>query len=332
MISWVVWSFAMVLTHDIWWQQGLAIISVAAALAGVAFNVGHDFGHGAGTNSKLHGSSWVIKLLDWTGRATFDAIGASSFAWRVKHAIAHHTYTNVSGHDSDIDQAPFVKLDPEQEHRPMYRFQHLYGPFMYGFLTVKWHWAGDLKNLKKGRIASSEIPKMKLSDKLLFIGGKLFTLSWMILFPCLVLGHSIIEVLIVYLAITYVLGFIIAIVFQLAHAVDGAKFEKPNDDGNIETAWEIHQVETTRDFHYAGKFLHGTINRMLNFYLGGLDHQTIHHIFPKVPHTLYRHIKHDFAKLCADNDVLYVNQPIGKALRDHLKWLKKMGAEPTTTP
>ena len=58
----------------------------------------------------------------------------------------------------------------------------------------------------------------------------------------------------------------------------------------------------------------------------------IHHIFPKVPHTLYRHIKHDFAKLCADNDVLYVNQPIGKALRDHLKWLKKMGAEPTTTP
>ena len=33
-----------------------------------------------------------------------DLIGASSFVWRTQHNIVHHTFTNISGADSDIDR------------------------------------------------------------------------------------------------------------------------------------------------------------------------------------------------------------------------------------
>ena len=48
----------------------------------------------------------------------------SSYAWRVKHNVAHHTYTNVDGYDADITQVPFARLVPEQAPRPWYRLQH----------------------------------------------------------------------------------------------------------------------------------------------------------------------------------------------------------------
>ena len=41
-----------------------------------------------------------------------------SYAWRVKHNIAHHTYTNVAGYDDDINQAPFARLTPNQTPKP----------------------------------------------------------------------------------------------------------------------------------------------------------------------------------------------------------------------
>jgi fatty acid desaturase len=36
---------------------------------------------------------------------TLELIGGSSYLWRWKHGIFHHTYVNVAGHDTDIDLA-----------------------------------------------------------------------------------------------------------------------------------------------------------------------------------------------------------------------------------
>ena len=52
--------------------------------------------------------------MGWTADAL---LGFSSYAWRVKHNVAHHTYTNVDGYDDDINQAPFVRLMPTQAPR-----------------------------------------------------------------------------------------------------------------------------------------------------------------------------------------------------------------------
>ena len=52
--------------------------------------------------------------MGWTADAL---LGFSSYAWRVKHNVAHHTYTNVDGYDDDIDQTPFARMLPSQQPR-----------------------------------------------------------------------------------------------------------------------------------------------------------------------------------------------------------------------
>jgi len=42
-----------------------------------------------------------------------DLIGASSYVWHWKHAVVHHTYTNLTGHDADIALG-FVRRSAEE--------------------------------------------------------------------------------------------------------------------------------------------------------------------------------------------------------------------------
>ena len=83
-----------------------------------AFCVMHDANHGAYFRTRR-----LNHLMGWTADAL---LGLSSYTWRVKHNVAHHTYTNVDGYDADITQMPFARLMPVQAPRPWYRLQHYY--------------------------------------------------------------------------------------------------------------------------------------------------------------------------------------------------------------
>ena len=329
MIAWLVVSVGgLIFGPHTWWTIILLMISAALALVGVAFNIGHDFIHGAGFPKKLTDHSRTARVFNKLGKMSFDAIGASSFIWYVKHVVAHHTWTNITGHDSDIDQAPAIRLDPAQEYRPWYRSQHIYGWLMYGLIVPKWHFIGDFSNLRSGKIAETEIPKMTLADRLTFWGGKLFFFSWALGLP-LWLHHDspgkIAAVVAIYFGTAMMAGTVLALVFQLAHAIEGAKFVKPDDDGDGANAWGIHQLETTRDFYYSGRLLNKPINGLMSFYLGGLNFQAIHHILPMLPHPLYHKVWREFAQFCADHDVEYVRIPLGRAIVLHGRWLYMMG-------
>ena len=50
-------------------------------------------------------------LVGWSADAL---LGFSSYAWRVKHNVAHHTYTNVDGFDDDATQVPLARFTPSQ--------------------------------------------------------------------------------------------------------------------------------------------------------------------------------------------------------------------------
>ena len=47
-------------------------------------------------------------------------------------------------------------------------------------------------------------------------------------------------------------------------------------------SWQIHQIESTVDFAKG--------NSLLRFYAGGLNHQIEHHLYSRLPHTLYPRI------------------------------------------
>ncbi|HEY7312106.1 MAG TPA: hypothetical protein VH643_22265 [Gemmataceae bacterium] len=70
---------------------------------------------------------------------TMDLIGGSSYVWHWKHNIFHHTYANITDHDSDIDLGIFGRLSPHQRRYWFHRWQHLYLWPLYGLLTIHWH-------------------------------------------------------------------------------------------------------------------------------------------------------------------------------------------------
>ena len=107
----------------------------------------HDANHGAYFRTRR-----LNHLAGWTADAP---LGISSYAWRVKHNVAHHTYTNVDGYDADITQMPFARLLPMQAPRPWYRFQHLYIWPLYSLMVLRWQTLGDLAALRRGAIGHS---------------------------------------------------------------------------------------------------------------------------------------------------------------------------------
>ena len=149
---WALGSWALlVFVVDSWWQAIAAGLSLSVAVAGVAFSVGHDANHGA----FLPSTRWN-RVLGYS----FDLIGASSYVWRTKHNVAHHTFTNVDGADTDIDQMPFARLAPSQPHHGYHRWQHIYMWPLYGFFAVRWHLFGDVAEVVTGKIGRvATLPK-----------------------------------------------------------------------------------------------------------------------------------------------------------------------------
>ena len=80
----------------------------------------------------------------------------------------------------------------------------------------------------------------------------------------------------------------------------------------------MHQVETTVDFARG--------NPLVSWYLGGLNFQVEHHLFPRVSHLHYPALSRIVEKTCQEHGVRYRSQrSVGAALRSHVRWLKRMG-------
>ncbi len=95
---------------------------------------------------------------------------------------------------------------------------------------------------------------------------------WVVI-PLLV--HAWTSVLLFGLVSYLVTGLVLAVIFQLAHVVEGVEFPEFDDDApRSEREFFAHQVATTADF--------AQHSRWLSWYLGGLNFQVEHHLFPKM--------------------------------------------------
>ena len=141
------WALASYLGLLLWaqtaWQVVALSVSLGLALAGVGFAIQHDANHGAYVRGRRMNRAIGVSL---------DLIGASSYIWRAKHNHAHHSFTNVVGADTDIDQLPLARFAPDQPRHWFHRWQHLYMWPLYGFYAVKHHLAGDLPQVIQGRV------------------------------------------------------------------------------------------------------------------------------------------------------------------------------------
>jgi len=310
-MAWYAASYLLlVFVVQTWWQAIPVTISLACALAAIGFNIQHDAGHSAYSNR-----SWINKL----GAMGLDLMGASSYLWHWKHVVYHHTYVNVAGVDTDIELGTIVRLTPTQRWRRVHHWQHLYLFPLYGIMAVRWHLWGDFKEIVTGKLGPHPIPRPKGWDLVLFLAGKVVSIGLLIGLPLLVTDHPWWIVGIYYLLMTAVIGVILSIVFQLAHCVEEADFPMPAEDTlRMEDGWAVHQVQTTVDFSRK--------SRLLAWYLGGLNFQIEHHLFPRICHVNYPAISPIVEQTCREYGVKYsVHTSFLAGLRSHYRWLWRMG-------
>ncbi|MDH5673826.1 MAG: acyl-CoA desaturase [Myxococcales bacterium] len=308
LVLWFVGSYAaLIFAASEWWQVALLSCSLAFAAAGIAFSIQHDANHGAYSTRRR---------VNHLAGMSLDLLGASSYIWKWKHNVAHHTYTGLHGCDSDIE-VPFGRLNPAQRHRPHHRFQHYYLWAVYALFVAHWHLFEDFKQLIDGRISQHPFPRPRGRQLLGMIAGKLLFFSWAFAIP--MIFHPWWAVLLGYIAISALLSIILVLVFQLAHTVAEAALPTLGvEDSQVPRPWAVHQVEATADF--------APRNRALTWYLGGLNYQIEHHLFPRVSHIHYPSIARIVEEVCAELGVRYtVHTSMWRALWSHGQWLVQMG-------
>ena len=81
---------------------------------------------------------------------------------------------------------------------------------------------------------------------------------------------------------SWLVGFVLAVTFQLAHCVDIAEFDDELAPRRGRDFF-AHQLRTTVDIASPVPVL----GHAFRWLVGGLDHQIEHHLAPRLPHTVY---------------------------------------------
>ncbi|MBS1743623.1 MAG: acyl-CoA desaturase [Bacteroidetes bacterium] len=289
------------------WFAIAECIMMGVLTAAIGFNVMHDGGHGSFSPSKF-----------WNKIASFsaNALGASAIMWNNKHNIIHHTYTNIDGIDDDIEIKPLLRMCTTQKKYAIHRYQHYYVWFLYTLLLIVWLFVSDYTKYFKQKVGDVALKKMSAYDHFAFWAAKLGYAFMMIVLPIYLLGF--VPWLIGFMVMVLFAGFILSVVFQLAHTVEETAFPVPADTNKIENEWAIHQLNTTANF--------ATRNKVISWFVGGLNFQIEHHLFPKISHVHYPAISKIIKKTCEEFNIKYIEyRRMRHAIVSHTLHLKNMG-------
>ncbi len=90
----------------------------------------------------------------------------------------------------------------------------------------------------------------------------------------------------------------------------------------MEKGWAEHQVETTVDFARG--------NRLLSWFIGGLNFQIEHHLFPRICHVHYPALAPLVEETCREFGLPYTARETFRAgVGSHFRWLRRMGRSNT---
>lgn len=286
----------------------LECVLLGCLTAAIGFNVMHDGAHGSFSRYK-----WINTLA--SSFANF--LGASQHMWKVKHNIIHHTYTNIHGVDDDIEARPLLRLCDEQKHYKIHKYQHFYFWAAYSLLYIFWIFVSDYTKYFSRKIGSTQMRKMTLKEHIMFWFFKLAHAFIFVALPIYMVGFM--PWLIGFLSMGLVAGFVLSIVFQLAHTVEHTHFPQPDaSTGRMEDEWAIHQIKTTANF--------ATKNKLVSWLVGGLNFQIEHHLFPKISHVHYPAISKIIKKACAEYGIDYIEyNKVRYAVASHVSFLRQMG-------
>jgi linoleoyl-CoA desaturase len=285
----------------------LLSVVMGLTLVSIAFNVMHDACHGSYSSKK-----WVNDLLS----LTMNALGSNAYIWKIKHNVVHHTYTNIDGLDDDIAKSPVLRHCPSQKWVPMHRFQYIYMFLVYGLSTILWLFLTDLIKYFSKKIVVTEM-RMSVKEHVIFWVSKLLYVVFYAIIPIAVIGWQ--SWLIGFLVIHLTMGITLSLVFQLAHVVEKTTFEEAGAEAKtLDTEWAVHEILTTANFAPG--------NKVISWFVGGLNYQVEHHLFPRISHVHYPAISSIVKEHCSKMDLPYHYYPtMHEAVLSHIKVMKQLG-------
>lgn len=305
-----IFSYLLLISGGYGWPAMLILwFLMGIFMAGIGFSVSHDALHGAYSSNKT-----VNRLLGYS----FDMLGANGYIWKITHNVVHHTYTNIHEHDEDLEVAAFIRLSPHAEYKKVHKAQHYLAFMAYSFATLFWVFIKDYQHFFKSHLGPYENKNHPPVEWVTLVITKLFYYFYILVLPLVLLPITWWQLLIGFIVLHLTAGVILGIIFQLAHVVEGTNHPTENAEGTIENTWAIHQMETTSDFAHK--------NKALCWYIGGLNYQIEHHLFPRICSIHYPNISKIVQQVAEKHDVPYHYQPsLFTAIRSHYRTLKLFG-------
>ena len=294
------------------WVAMVLVTVMGAGMAGIGMCVMHDAVHGSYSNKE-----WINKMLG----GTLYLLGSNVFNWKIQHNYLHHAYTNIEGYDQDIASRGPIRLSQYAPLKKIHRYQYVHAFFFYGLMTIS-KLVKDFTQLleynKEGISRQYHINPVSEYIRMVFV--KIIYLFIFIGLPVLFTSFSWWQVLLGFFIMHWVAGCILSTVFQMAHVVEGTEQLMPNAEGIIEREWAVHELRTTSDF--------ARNNLFLEYYVGGLNFQIEHHLFPNISHIHYRRIAPVVEKTAKEFGYDYNLKPtFRKALYSHILRLKELGKQ-----
>ena len=280
--------------------------------ASIGFGVMHDANHGSYSTKP-----WLNDTLGLTA----NALGASSFFWKQKHNIIHHTYTNVDGIDDDIAKSPIIRQCETQKWVPAHKIQHLYLLPIYALSSIFWLFFMDFTKYFTRKIYTTEGWKLTPKNHLIFWITKILYFTFYMIIPAIVWGFG--PWLLGFMVLHIVMGITLSLTFQLAHVVENTEFENValDETKHVETAWAEHEVRTSSNF--------AMNNPVVSWFVGGLNFQIEHHLFPKVSHVHYPAISKIVMEKCKEFNLPYNKyDTMFGAMASHFRVMKSLGKKP----
>ncbi len=295
----------------LWLFYGLCLL-MGAGIVGIGTSVMHDSNHGAYAHNKT-----VNTLLG----GVLNLLGGYARNWRIQHNILHHTYTNIEGLDQDIEAGVLLRMSPAKPLLKHHKYQHIYAWFVYSLMNLYWVTAKDyimlVRYRKSGLLAKEKISFARGILELTLL--KVVYVLYMIVLPVLFSGIAWQHIVLGIVLMQFIAGFSLACIFQPAHVIETSDFAEPDDKRKMENNWAVHQILNTADF--------APNNKLVCWYIGGLNFQIEHHLFPHICHIHYPRIARIVAAVAAEHGIPYQVMPTFRsALYAHGKMLKILGS------
>lgn len=293
------------------WIMFMFWMIMSIGKSGIGMSIMHDANHGSYSKHPVV-NGFLGYLLNF--------VGGSSVNWKIQHNILHHTYTNVEGMDEDINSGQLMRFSPNQKRLKVHRLQIVYAWFLYGLLTINWFLWKDIPQIfryrKLGHIKGNTLT-FTLMIAELFLSKIVYAFLFLWL-PYYMLDLSFLQIFIGFFAMHFVTGLTLACIFNSAHVLTTSDYALPNDNGQMENNWAVHQLLNTSNFAPKSK--------LFSWFVGGLNFQIEHHLFPHICHVHYKNISKIVKQTTKEYGIPYNEyRTFREALSNHAKMLWHLG-------